>query len=475
MRAYIDLGQYRAYRFCSLANGFSMDTSDFVPTKVEMHNNPVGLIGSVRAVQKNALAIIPDIALQQPILSGFTGKRWHMIMDPGAMRQILLDNVGNYPKSLATRNVLGPAIGKSMFVAEGAHWRWQRRAVAPVFSPRNIRNLSPIMSHAAQRSVDRIAAAGRGAVDLHDEMATATFEVISDVTFTGNDGLDRDMVHRALERYLETGAKMTVLDMIDAPTWVPRFKRTIAAHELKYLKAQADRVINDRKTKPSADMASDLLDLLVHSKDPETDRGMTTDELRDNLLTFILAGHETTALALSWALYLLANHPHYQERAIEEAKGQLNGRIAGEADLAHLPFIRQIIDETMRLYPPAAIVSRTAMDRDVLCGRQIRKGDTMILPLYALHRSRLLWQDPDLFIPERFENPKSIDRFAYIPFIDGPRVCIGAQFAINEAVIILASILTRFRFRPVVGKVPDPVMVLTLRPEGGVWLTAEPV
>lgn len=440
-----------------------------------MNNKPVGLLKSVRAVQKNALAVIPDIALQQPIVSGVTGRRWHMIMDPGAMRHILLDNVGNYPKSLATRNVLAPAIGKSMLVAEGAHWRWQRRAVAPVFSPRNIKNLSPIMSHAAQRSVDRIASAGRRAVDLHDEMAMATFEVISDVTFTGNDGLDRNMVHRALERYLETGAKMTVLDMIDAPTWVPRFKRTLAAHELKHLKAQADRVINSRKLGSPADTGTDLLDLLVHSKDPETERGMTTYELRDNLLTFILAGHETTAIALSWALYLLANHPHYQDRAIAEAKAQLNGRIATEADLPQLPFIRQVIDETMRLYPPAAIVSRTALGRDIVCGRQIRKGDTMILPLYALHRSRLLWTDPDLFIPERFENPKSIDRFAYIPFIDGPRVCIGAQFAINEAVIILASILTRFRFSPVAGKVPEPVMVLTLRPEGGVWLTAEPV
>lgn len=452
-----------------------MGTPVFVPSKVEMHNNAVGLFASVRAIQKNALAIIPDIALQQPILSGFTGKRWHMIMDPGAMRRILLDNVDNYPKSLATRNVLAPAIGKSMLVAEGAHWRWQRRAVAPVFSPRNIKNLSPIMSHAAERTVDRIASAGRRAVDLHDEMAMATFEVISDVTFTGNDGLDRDMVHSALERYLETGAKMTVLDMMDIPPWVPRFKRTLAAHELKHLKEQADRVINARKLSVPSKTGADLLDLLVQSKDPETDRGMTTDELRDNLLTFILAGHETTAIALSWALYLLANHPNYQDRAIAEAKAQLNGRIAGEADLPKLPFIRQVIDETMRLYPPAAIVSRTALGRDVVCGRQIRKGDTMILPIYALHRSRLLWQDPDLFIPERFENPKSIDRFAYIPFIDGPRVCIGAQFAINEAVIILASILTRFRFSPVVGKVPDPVMVLTLRPEGGVWLTAEPV
>jgi cytochrome P450 len=197
---------------------------------------------------------------------------------------------------------------------------------------------------------------------------------------------------------------------------------------------------------------------------------MSTAELRDNLLTFIVAGHETTALALSWAFYLLAHHPDIQSRAHKEASTALNGSIATADDLPQLPFIRAVLDETLRLYPPAAFASRTALAADTLCGREVRKGDTVMLPFYALHRSHLHWEDPDQFRPDRFMDRSKIDRFTYLPFGDGPRICIGASFAIQEAVIVLATLLSRFRFEPIPGKNPDPVMILTLRPQGGVWL-----
>jgi cytochrome P450 len=151
----------------------------------------------------------------------------------------------------------------------------------------------------------------------------------------------------------------------------------------------------------------------------------------------------------------------------------LGGRVAGAEDVARLPLVRQVVDEALRLYPPAAFLARTAQAADTLCGREVRKGDTVILPIYALHRHRLLWQDPDAFVPGRFADPRGTERFAYLPFGDGPRICIGASFAIQEAVIILATLLSRFRFAPVAGRDPRPVMILTLRPEGGVWLTAE--
>jgi cytochrome P450 len=143
--------------------------------------------------------------------------------------------------------------------------------------------------------------------------------------------------------------------------------------------------------------------------------------------------------------------------------------------VARLPYIRQIIDEALRLYPPAGIVSRTAQTADTLCGREIRPGDTVIIPIYALHRHHLLWSGPDRFDPDRFADRKAIPRYAYLPFGDGPRICIGASFALQEAVIILATLIARFRFTPVPGRDPDPVMILTLRPQGGVWLMAEPV
>lgn len=240
------------------------------------------------------------------------------------------------------------------------------------------------------------------------------------------------------------------------------------------MKTLASEAVETRRRR-GGKAVPDLLDLLLSGEDPDTKRKMTTSELRDNLLTFIVAGHETTALTLAWSLYLCAFDQTVQTRAREEAQSVLKGRAAGADDVQHLSFIRMIADEALRLYPPAAMVSRTAQSHDTLCGQEIRPGDTVIIPIYALHRNERLWDMPDHFLPERFADRKSIERYAYLPFGDGPRICIGASFALQEAVIVLATLLSRFRFTPVRGKEPNPVMILTLRPEGGVWLEADPV
>jgi cytochrome P450 len=219
----------------------------------------------------------------------------------------------------------------------------------------------------------------------------------------------------------------------------------------------------------------DLLDLLMAGEDPETAKTMNTSELRDNLLTFIVAGHETTALTLAWSLYLCAYDQDVQDKARAEAQSVMSGTAATGEEAARMPFLRQIVDEALRLYPPAGIISRTAQEADVLCARNVRPGDTVMIPIYALHRNHLLWEDPNAFDPTRFADRKAVDRYSYLPFGDGPRICIGASFAIQEAVIILATLLARFRFEPVAGRDPDPVMILTLRPDNGVWLTAHPV
>ncbi|MDZ4136932.1 MAG: cytochrome P450, partial [Paracoccaceae bacterium] len=319
----------------------------------------------------------------------------------------------------------------------------------------------------------RGAGAGGRAGDMFDEMVTATFEVISDVTFSGGEGFDRAAVHRAIESYISQTAKVSLLDILGAPAWVPRPGRMISGAMMRQMKRVADQAIEARRAS-GARPVPDLLDLLLEGEDPKSGRRMTTAELRDNLLTFIVAGHETTALTLAWALYLCAFDPKVQAAARAQAQAVLGGRAAGVADLAALPLVRQIVDETLRMYPPAAFLARTARAADELCGREIRPGDTVILPIYALHRHHLLWPDPDRFDPSRFAAPKVASRFAYLPFGDGPRVCIGANFALQEAVIILATLLARFRFGPVEGRAPKPVMILTLRPEGGVWLTVDP-
>ncbi|MDR9483831.1 MAG: cytochrome P450 [Sediminimonas sp.] len=444
-----------------------------LPVHVPLVREPWGILRSLNAARSNVLSIIPAIATKQPMVSGKTGKRWHMVMDPAAIRRILLERLDDYPKSDVTKNLLRPAIGESLFVAEGAHWRWQRRAAAPAFSHRNVMNLSPVMTRAAEGASDRVAQAGPRAVDMAAEMVRATFDVISDVTFSGEEGFDRDAVHRAIDAYIADAGKISLFDMLGLPDWIPRPGRMMSGAALREMKSVADAAIDARRDAGGAEMP-DLLDLLLSGEDPETGRRMDTGELRDNLLTFIVAGHETTALALGWSLYLCAFDQDVQERARAEAQGVLGQRAATGEDVADLPFIRQIVDEALRLYPPAGIISRTAQTPDTLCGREVRRGDTVMIPIYALHRNHLLWDEPDAFRPDRFADRKAIDRYAYLPFGDGPRVCIGASFALQEAVIILATLLARHRFSPVEGRAPSPVMILTLRPEGGVWLQAEP-
>ena len=448
--------------------------TDRFPVRAELVRDPLNVFQSWQASRQNLLTIIPEVSTRLPIVSGRTGTRWHMLTDPTAIRRVLLENVENYPKSQVTRNLLRPAIGDSLFIAEGAHWRWQRRTAAPAFSHRNVTALAPVMTRAAERSAGRIAGAGNRAVNMLDEMITATFDVISDVTFSGDTGFDRAAVHRAIDLYIAEAGKVSLFDVLGFPDWVPRPGRTLSTAGMTDMKDAADRVIDARQAAGHHD-TPDLLDLLIDGEDPKSGRRMTTEEIRDNLLTFIVAGHETTALTLAWSLYLCAFDPQVQERARTEAQSVLQGRAAKAADVPDLPYIRQVIDEALRLYPPAAIVSRTAQDADTLCGTPIRPGDTVIIPIYALHRSHRLWHDPDRFDPDRWAGGAKPDRYAYLPFGDGPRICIGASFAVQEAVIILATLLGRFRFRSVKGVDPDPVMIITLRPEGGVWLEAEPL
>lgn len=441
-----------------------------LPVRVPLATEPLGIRGSLAAGRRNVLELIPEIATHAPILSGRTGKRWHMVMEPEALKRVLRDNLANYPKSLVTKLILGPAIGDSLFVAEGAEWHWQRRTAAPVFSHRNVAALGPVMTAAAERACGRLVP-GRAA-NLFDEMVTATFEVIADVTFSSGDGFDRAAVHRAIEQYIGQTAKVSVLDILGAPGWVPRPHRMVTGAAMRQTKRLADQAIEARRA-AGARLPPDLLDLLMAGADPDSGRKMSTDELRDNLLTFIVAGHETTALTLSWALYLCAFDPGVQAAARAEAQAMLGERAATVTDLPALPLTRRIVDEALRLYPPAAFLSRTAQAPDELCGREVRRGDTVILPIYALHRHHRLWDRPDSFDPSRFADPRAVPRFHYLPFGDGPRICIGASFALQEAVIILATLLARFRFSPVPGRGPKPVMILTLRPEGGVWLGVE--
>jgi cytochrome P450 len=215
---------------------------------------------------------------------------------------------------------------------------------------------------------------------------------------------------------------------------------------------------------------------MLQAQDPETGQRMSPQDLVFNMQFFIVAGHETTALALAWSLYLLANAPEEQRKARDQARSVLQERAAGPDDLAALPFIRQVLEEAMRLYPPVGLLARTVVAEDQLCGRIMRPGDILFLPIWALHRHELLWDGPQAFRPDRFahDSGEVRDKYQYLPFGAGPRVCVGADFAMMQAQIILATIVQHFRFAPSLPD-PHPVMMMTVRPEPGVFVDATPV
>lgn len=451
--------------------------SQAFPVRVPLARRPMGIRETLVTARRNILELLPESATVQPIVSGKVGRRWHMVMDPAALRRILREVSEAYPKSDVTRAILHPAIGDSLFIANGAHWRWQRRAVAPAFSARNIASLAPVMSRAAEAAATRIAErierqGGAAVIDMHREMVGTTFDIIADVTLAGDKGsraLDPEIVRRAIDDYLADAARVSLLDLFGISSRIPRPRRLWRSAAIRRMHALAGEAIALRRRHgPGAQ--PDLLDLLIEARDPESGRAMSDVEIRDNLLTFIVAGHETTALALAWSFYLLAFDPAVQAAARQEARDVLGGRVASHDDLPRLPLIRQVIEEAMRLYPPAAFLTRTAAQPDALLGRPILPGDAVLLPIYALHRHKLLWQRPDAFDPTRFADPRTIPPMAHLPFGDGPRVCIGARFAMTEAVIVLSTLLSRFVFEGPVGPPPKPVMVLTLHPVGGVNL-----
>jgi cytochrome P450 len=446
----------------------------FVPPAVDAPRAPLGVLASLRAVRRNVLSVLPELAYRQPIVSGRTGTgHWHMVQDPQALKRIFLDNAANYPKSEVMIRMLRSAVGESLFTSEGDAWRWQRRAIAPVFSARNVAALAPVMTRTAERAWVRIAAADRP-VELVGEMLSATFDVICDVALSGREHFDAEAYGAAITRYFLTVGRSSLLDFLEVPHWVPRPGEILGRGAVRRMHGMVSRAIEARRAQGPGG-ADDLLDHMLKAEDPATGRRMGPADVLHNMQFFIVAGHETTALALAWALYLLAHDRAAQARAREEARAALGERAAGADDLARAPYVEQVLQEAMRLYPPVGLLARNVLAPDELCGRPIGTRHTVFLNIWCLHRHRLWWERPEVFDPENFapERVAARDRYLHLPFGAGPRICVGANFAMMQAGIILTTLLARFRFEPA-GPAPEPVMHMTLRPEPGVVLRATP-
>ncbi|TPW08595.1 MAG: cytochrome P450, partial [Alphaproteobacteria bacterium] len=320
-------------------------------------------------------------------------------------------------------------------------------------------------------------------VDIAADMVRATFDVILDTMLSGGEGFDIEEASREISIYLETLGKPSVADFFGAPMWVRSLMQPRGQRATRYLQQMVSAVIARRRAsretsretsgETSGENRGDLLDMLLAAVDPETGRTMSDTDVRDNLITFIGAGHETTALALTWALYLVGRHPPTEARIVAEVN-EVAGTDALDADhVAKLTFTRQAVLEALRLYPPVAILPRVCLEATTLGERRVEPGTLVIMPIYALHRHRLLWDNPDAFDPDRFAPEKGLERrrFAYMPFGAGPRICIGMQFALLEATAILATLVRGAHVTPDPDHRIRPLVRITMRPEGGMPMT----
>ena len=445
----------------------------FIPVGAPVHRRRLSRLQTALAARRNVLELIPALSYRQAIVSGEMLMRWHMLADPGGMKRVMLDNLSNYPKSEIMRRMLRPAIGDSLFNADGADWKWQRRAVVPVFTHRNVLALAPAMTRTAGRVCERLRACG-GRAEMVGEMLTATFDVICDVALSGREHFDGHTFGAAITDYFRTAGRASLLDFLGFPQWFPRPGELVAGRSVKTMHEMVGAAIEARRRQAGAP-ADDLLAHMLEARDPETGQRMSPQELIFNMQFFIVAGHETTALALAWALYLLANSPVEQDKARSQARGVLQARNAGPDDLAALPFIRQVLEEAMRLYPPVPFMSREARSRDQIGEVTVAAGTRIIIAPWVLHRHRKLWPDADMFAPERFapQNRGRIPRFAYLPFGAGPRICVGATFAMQEALLALTMIARRFRLTLAEGAEVMPFARMTLRPMHGLPMRVE--
>ncbi|QRM30870.1 cytochrome P450 [Microvirga sp. VF16] len=445
----------------------------FCPPHPKPRTEPLGMVAFLRAVRENPLNTWMEAHFEEPIITGDGALgRMTVVSDPAIIRHILVDNAANYRKDDLQLRILAPGLGRGLVTAEGDEWRLQRRTIAPLFTPRHVSGFFPAMVEAAERLVRRWQRRPDGRViDASLEMTRVALDVLERTIFTQGVPKDPDALGRAITRYFNSLGRVDPLDIFGFPDWVPRIGRLRARPSIRFFEETVNELIGARKALLARGEPAprDLLTLLLEAADPETGKGLSDIDVRTNIVTFIGAGHETTANALSWSLYLLSQDERARAHVEEEVDEVLGKGPFEPHHLDKLVYTRAVIDEAIRLYPPAPYISRTAIHDDRIGELEIPADSMVAISPYVLHRHRRLWDESDAFRPERFlpGNRSRIDRFAYLPFGAGPRVCIGASFSLQEAVIVLATIARSMRLDLVEGHEVTPVQRITLRPRGG--------
>jgi len=437
------------------------------------------VFGSMRDFQRDKLSFIQSLTRYGDVARyRMAHLTWYQVNHPDGVRRVLQENNRNYGKGSLTLGVFKPVLGEGLLTSEGGLWLRQRRLMQPVFHRRSVTAFGSLMTDETLAMLERWRpAVGSGTpLDVPAEMARLTLDIATGSLFHAHVGEETGAIARAVNVLVEDiGYRFEVPFYPPPSVPTPRNRRRQAA--LRTVDEAVYRIIAERRRGGGEE--EDLLALLMGARDEATGEAMGDRQLRDEVITLFLAGHETTANVLSWAFHLISTHPEVEGRLLDEIEGVLGAdggrRTPTVEDVPKLAYTRMVVDETMRLYPPAWITNRQALAEDEILGHRIPAGAFVMVSPYVLHRHPDYWADPDAFDPERFAPGRAHGRprFAYFPFGGGPRQCIGQSMALVEAQLVLATVLGRCRLRTVPGRPVEPEAFATLRPKGGLPMTVE--
>jgi cytochrome P450 len=399
----------------------------------------------------------------------------YLISHPSGVKRVLQENNKNYTKDVLDYNLLKAALGNGLLTNEGDSWLTQRRLMQPAFHRQRLAGFGEMMVDNTARMLDdrwKRAEHKSRPVDVSVEMHHLTLQIVGMALFGRDMGGEVDQVGDALTRSQRRMTEQFYMPFV--PWWVPTPGHLDFHDGIRKLDEVVYKVIVERREHKGEH--HDLLDMLLTARDADTGQGMDDKQVRDEVLTLMLAGHETTANALTWTWYLLSKNPGAARKMREELDRVLGGRLPTVGDLPNLTYTRMVLDEAMRLFPPAYAITRRAVEEDEIQGYAIPAGATVMVSPYVTHRLPAFWENPEGFDPERFapERDKTRHPYAYFPFGGGPRLCIGNNFALMEGVLILATIGRRYRLDLVPGHPVEVEPLITLRAKHGMRMALHP-
>jgi len=402
----------------------------------------------VRSLRNNVIGIFPPEAYEEDVVFRRVFGRQQIIMSHGAgIQHVLVDNWQNYRRTAAGIRILRPLLGKGLLLSQGEDWRRQRRTLAPAFAPRTMPILARHVARAAAAAVINLKTAGAGAapVDLLAAMQFLALEIAGTSMFSLEMDRHGAELRGLISDYATRLGRPNLLDFL-LPVWFPSPRDLLRWGFRRRWLDLIRRLIAARHAQGSTGAPRDLFDLMASAADPDSGALFPPARLADEVATMIVAGHETTAVALFWSLYLLAGAPEIQDALAAEVEGFDLGPDSAATSLSGLVYTRAVVQEALRLYPPAFTLARLAIKDDIAGDVPIKANTVVLIAPWVLHRHRRRWAHPEVFDPWRFlPDAPPPDRFAYLPFGIGPRVCIGAQFAMTEAVLVLATLIQNFR------------------------------